>query len=262
MAAAAARPGEQRVCNECGEKKDLNIENFVFRKSNGIFRRKCRECYEKQQEGWNNEYYAANPEKCAEATKKFHLDNPGYKQEYNQQYYQENRKTLLDDANQYYQKHREERLEYGAAHKKERYRADIIFRMHEIVSGGIRAGLKRNGSSKKGESCFDKLPYTEQELITHIERLFSHPDNLTPDGKVWMTWENQGKYEPKTWDDNKPRTWFWQLDHIIPRSELPYTNMSDPNCQKCWALENLRPLSAKINHSDGVKRTRHKKSSS
>jgi hypothetical protein len=77
-----------------------------------------------------------------------------------------------------------------------------------------------------------------------------------------MTWENRGKYNKKTWNDNDPSTWTWQLDHIIPQSDLPYAEMShnaDSNFQKCWALSNLRPLSSKQNVIDGVRRTRHKK---
>lgn len=42
-------------------------------------------------------------------------------------------------------------------------------------------------------------------------------------------------------------------------NSLPYTSMEDENFQKCWALSNLRPLSAKQNNSDGVRRIRHKK---
>jgi len=34
--------------------------------------------------------------------------------------------------------------------------------------------------------------------------------------------------------------------------------MSEPNFQKCWALNNLRPLSAKQNILDGTQRIRHK----
>jgi hypothetical protein len=103
------------------------------------------------------------------------------------------------------------------------------------------------------------MPSTFQEMKYHIEDLFSAPYNLTRDGKVWMTWENWGKYDPKTWDDNDPSTWTWQLDHIIPQSDLPYTSMQDENFKKCWSLENLRPLSAKQNFLDGVRRTRHAK---
>ena len=74
--------------------------------------------------------------------------------------------------------------------------------------------------------------------------------------------DNQGVYNAKTWDDNDSSTWTWQIDHIIPQSDLPYTEMShDPNSnfQKAWALSNLRPLSAKQNVLDGARRTRHKK---
>jgi hypothetical protein len=73
-----------------------------------------------------------------------------------------------------------------------------------------------------------------------------------------MNWNNQGMYNSDTWNDNDPATWTWQLDHIIPQSDLPYTSMEDENFKKCWTLENLRPLSAKQNLLDGVSRERHK----
>lgn len=70
----------------------------------------------------------------------------------------------------------------------------------------------------------------------------------------WMNWNHYGIYNVKTWDDNDPSTQIWQLDHIIPQSKLPCTSMIDSNFQKCWALENLCPLSAKQNIIDGNKR--------
>jgi hypothetical protein len=74
-----------------------------------------------------------------------------------------------------------------------------------------------------------------------------------------MNWDNQGAYNSKTWDDNDKSTWKWQLDHIIPQSDLPYTSMQDENFKKCWALSNLRPYSAKQNSIDGARGTRHNK---
>jgi hypothetical protein len=74
-----------------------------------------------------------------------------------------------------------------------------------------------------------------------------------------MNWGNRGKFDPKTWDDNDTSTWKWQLDHIIPHSDLPYDSVEDENFKKCWSLENLRPLSAKQNVIDGTLRIRHKK---
>jgi hypothetical protein len=65
-----------------------------------------------------------------------------------------------------------------------------------------------------------------------------------------MTWNTHGIYNSKTWDDNDVSTWRWQIDHIIPQSILPYTSIEDNNFKKCWALENLRPYSAKQNILD------------
>lgn len=73
-----------------------------------------------------------------------------------------------------------------------------------------------------------------------------------------MSWKNRGKYISKEWDDNDSTTWKWQLDHIIPQSDLPYDSMEHENFHKCWALSNLRPLSAKQNQLDGATKIRHK----
>jgi hypothetical protein len=48
----------------------------------------------------------------------------------------------------------------------------------------------------------------------------------------------------------------WNLDHIIPQSDLPFVSMEEENFKKCWALINLRPYSAKQNLIDGNRRNR------
>ena len=52
-----------------------------------------------------------------------------------------------------------------------------------------------------------------------------------------MNWDNYGTY--------------WQIDHILPQAAVPYDSLEHPNFQKCWALENLRPLEASENLSKG-----------
>ncbi|MGI0058151.1 MAG: hypothetical protein ACREBJ_00145 [Nitrosotalea sp.] len=94
----------------------------------------------------------------------------------------------------------------------------------------------------------DYLPYSFDELKGHLERQF----------EPWMNWNNRGKYDVKTWNDNDSSTWVWQLDHIIPHSTFPYTSMQEQTFKNCWALTNLRPLSAKQNQLDGATKTRHK----
>ena len=129
---------------------------------------------------------------------------------------------------------------------KERYKSDPQFKIRKLISAGIRNSLKRKGL-KKNDTCIKYLPYTIDELKNHIESLF----------EPWMNWDNRGNYSPSTWNDNDQSTWTWQLDHIIPVSTFKYISMKDESFTACWALSNLRPLSAKQNILDGVNKIRH-----
>ncbi len=122
------------------------------------------------------------------------------------------------------------------------------FIIRKSISYSIWKYLKLSNSSKNGISCLKYLPYSINELKEHLEKQF----------EPWMNWSNCGKYIKSLWDDKDYNTWTWQLDHIMPQSDLPYTSMQDDNFKKCWALENLRPLSSKQNNLDGANRTRHK----
>jgi hypothetical protein len=115
--------------------------------------------------------------------------------------------------------------------RQNKQRKNPIIRLRRIVSSAISEALRYN----KGGSCFDYLPYTIQELKQHIESQF----------ESWMSWETYGRA-----NINKKT---WNIDHIIPQSALPYDNMKHPNFQKCWALENLRPLEAIENLKKGNK---------
>lgn len=117
-------------------------------------------------------------------------------------------------------------------------------KLRKNVSEHIRRALRNNQSSKNGSSCLKFLSYTIPELCAHLESLF----------EPWMNWKNRGQYRSKSWRDNDPSTWKWQLDHIIPQSWLPYSSMDDDNFKKCWSLENLRPYSAKQNTIDNNRR--------
>ena len=130
--------------------------------------------------------------------------------------------------------------------EQKRIKNDPSFRLRKRVSHQIRDHLRRYGSSKRGNSIIKFLDYSIDELRIHLEKQFEN----------WMTWDNYGVYESKTWNDNDSATWTWSIDHIIPQYKLPYTHMSDDNFKKCWTLNNLRPMSAKQNLLDGVNKTR------
>jgi len=42
-----------------------------------------------------------------------------------------------------------------------------------------------------------------------------------------MSWNNYRKYNPKKWKDDDICTWAWNIDHIIPQSDIPYTSMEE-----------------------------------
>jgi hypothetical protein len=124
---------------------------------------------------------------------------------------------------------------------------DPNFVIRRSVSYMIWKGLKNTNSSKNGESCLSFLPYSIEELRSHLEAQF----------EPWMTWDNHGRYIKSKWDDSNLETWNWQIDHIIPQSDLPYSSMEEDNFKRCWDLSNLRPFSAKQNNLDGTGKTRH-----
>lgn len=116
-------------------------------------------------------------------------------------------KYLLENRGKkypYYKKSKEARLkDYNKS------------KLHHNISRLIRKGLKLN----KNGNTFDLLGYTQNELKVYIESKF----------KEGMSWDNYGING-------------WHIDHIIPRSSLPYEFIEDDNFKKCWSLNNLQPL--------------------
>jgi hypothetical protein len=261
----------KKTCKTCGIEKAL--DQFYFRKDQNRYLNICIECKKKSNKKYylankvelleyqsnyynenkkdrleyQNKYYEDNKEDVRTQQVKYRLQNQDKIEKLNQQYYADNKNDILLQKRHYRQKNHKQIIEKNLRYKKQKRLSDPSFRLRENVSRMIFQGLKKSGSSKNGSSCLDYLSYSFIELFNHIEKRF----------ESWMTWENQGQYNSNVWDNNDSSTWTWQLDHIIPQSDLPYTSMKDENFQKCWALENLRPLSSKQNLLDGVNRTRH-----
>src|ERR1019366_8738880 len=99
-------------------------------------------------------------------------------------------------------------------HNKAKERSDPFFKLRHKVSSAIGRQLKRQGFSKKS-SFLDALGKDYIKILKpYLEVLWAHPDNLTPEGKVWMSWENHGTYKPKTWIDDDYSTHICNMDHI------------------------------------------------
>ena len=190
-----------KKCYKCDETKPLSEFNKDKHKKDG-HRRDCKICHRA-------------------SSRQDYDDNSTQRLEQKKQYYQGNRESVLEYKQQYYQSNKEKIMSRHRVYMRKK-RRDPAFRFMRNCSLGIYKALKREGSSKNGESILQYLPYTKEELEQHLVSQFTGG----------MTLDNYGK---------------WHIDHIYPQSKLPYDSMDHPNFQKCWALENLQPLWAKDN---------------
>lgn len=119
------------------------------------------------------------------------------------------------------------RRKYGHTLEYYRFRRrDPHFLLKQHLKHAVWSALKFGSTSQR--RLFSKLPFTVQELRSHIESQF----------EPWMSWNNYGE---------------WHLDHIFPQSKLRYTSLDDPLFLKCWSLSNLRPLRSSENISKAAR---------
>lgn len=156
--------------------------------------------------------------------KDYYQDNRDNALEYAKQYNSENKEKLAEYKKGYNKNNREKVREYQRNYRRNKVATDPLFQLRVNCSRLIHHALL---GTKNNLSILDYLAYTMQELKIHLESQF--------DDK--MLWDNYGSY--------------WHIDHIIPRSKLIYTSMTDENFKKCWALTNLRPLEAIANMKKG-----------
>lgn len=173
-------------------------------------------------------------------------DDPEFLDKRTKQYakwYANNKENKKEYGKRYQEKNKDIINEKRRLKSKERRTSDPKFKLRMYLSNAINKQLLKNNSSKNNSSILQFLPYTMDQLKEHIEKQF----------EPWMNWSNRGKYNIKTWSDNDQFTWKWQIDHIIPHNKFQYNSMTDQNFIDCWSLENLRPISSKLNILKGGK---------
>lgn len=209
--------------------------------------KKTRQCYYERtsevRKFKSKEWAINNKDKLQKTHKQYRVDNADQIKQYNKQYREDNKILLREKQIRYQQENIKIVLETRRKHLNKKRKNNICFKLNHNISCLIRYAINKNG-----KSCKSYLPFDSMQLKQHLENQF----------EPWMTWNNQGRYNKKTWNDQDQSTWKWQIDHIVPHSILKYDSMEHPNFKKCWALSNLRPLSAKQNLLDGISRIRHK----
>ena len=261
-------PVALRHCEYCNANSDARL--FRGNKCGACMKEYARLYYIRVDAAKKKAKYDANPEAKIAYQKQYYIDNREKVEEYRQAYYQENREEIIADQLRrdaqrkpeiaaYQKVYRQENKDYLREQKNERDKDNPVVKIRETVSNSVRQALRAVGSTKEGNSTFKILGYPPRLLKEHIESQFSNPENLTPEGEVWMSWENWGSYDPKTWVDDDYSTHTWNIDHIVPQSEFAITSIYDQSLKDCWSLENLRPYCANKNVYDGSGRVRHTK---
>ena len=231
-----------KKCSKCDLEKDLDA--FVKGKSS------CKECRNRllREKSARNRKPKQSKEERLVKIRQWTANNPDNRinaiRKYHNTHKLEERQYKILNKDEISVKGKEYRLKnkQKISDRLKVRRRRPVNKLRNNVSSLIRFHIHKNC-----ESISKYLPYTIQELRRHLESLF----------EPWMNWSNWGKYNLDKWNDNDQTTWTWQIDHIIPQSSLPYQSMIDDNFVKCWAIQNLRPYSAKQNILDGVSRIRH-----
>jgi hypothetical protein len=200
----------------------------IIKEQNKRYRKENVEKLKKKEK----KYRERNVEKIKEKNKKYHEKNKEKLNEASRQYKKENIGKVRESYKQFQKDHPEKYRKTQRECRKKRALFDVKFRLKCCVSSNVGSRLRKRLLSKEGKSTWDFLPYTVEELIQHLEKLF----------EPWMNWKNYG---------NKKGC--WNIDHRIPDSSFNYSSVEDEEFQKCWALENLQPLDAIENIKKGNK---------
>ena len=119
---------------------------------------------------------------------------------------------------------------YDPGHQKQLRKKNYVQKFRSITAGTIKRDMSKVVGTYQDLMTEEIWQHIEKTLGYDADGLCQHLESLFDDN---MTWDNHLK---------STKGFRWEMDHIIPRSELKYDSLSHPNFAKCWALSNLRPL--------------------
>jgi len=168
-------------------------------------------------------YYIKNKEKIIKKQKEYKKNNQEHLKEYRRVYNKINKLKRDEQSKIYYQKNKKYYNDYYLKKYWNEKKFNLTKRMYSVIRQCI---LKH----KSGWTWETYVGYTLHDLINHLK-------TTLPRSYIWEDYI-QGKLE---------------LDHIIPISAFNFSEPTDYEFQECWALENLRLITSKENHSKGSK---------
>ncbi len=156
----------------------------------------------------------------AEVHKRYRQKNKEKLQENHRNWSEKNKERLKE----YQKKWREENKEHIRKYKREQIKKLLAENPKYRISQRYRNSIIASLNGKRVSSVFQWIGYSLDELMNHLETLFS-------DG---MSWNNYGE---------------WHIDHIIPISKFNFVSTDCEGFRECWDLTNLQPMWAKDNYS-------------
>lgn len=205
-----------KQCSLCKNWKYLN-EFYNDKIGKDGLSSRCKSCIKKtknRNSDYDKKYYQQNVERL----KEYYQQNKEHKLNYQRMYNEEHKEQRNLQKQQYYQQNKDRINEL----RRQKYKENSLLKLNMRMSNFINKALKNN---KYGEHWEDFLPYSLEEIKSHLESQFDEN----------MNWDNYGSY--------------WEIDHIIPKNIFNYTSHEDYDFKICWSLANLRPLSITENRS-------------
>lgn len=150
------------------------------------------------------------------ADKKWRDNNKDKLSEYHKKWYSENKEKWNEYIKEYREKNIDKIRKTKREYERNRKSRDPLYKLISNFRTAIYQVLKES-NVEKNNHYFDILPYTQKELIQHLENQFTDD----------MTW---GKYGE------------WHVDHKLPISSFNIEEMGDNEFIECWSLDNLQPM--------------------
>ena len=215
------KDGLQSACRDC-----QRARNYSTKELQAISKRK-------------KEYYLKNKNSILKRNRKWRKSNLEYYKSYHKQYALKNRNKIRERQKRYVEKDKERWRtykkqwdidhNYSKLYKRDRRRADPLFRLAESLRARLCAALRQK-RLKKHSGFYKIVGASLEEIKLHLEKQF----------QPGMCWDNWGKGK-----DN------WQIDHIVPlckaknRKELiSYSHYT--NLQPLWYKDHLFKTSIDI----------------
>lgn len=161
----------------------------------------------------------------SEANKRYYKKNKEDITEWYKEWAKENKSYLKEQHTKWRENNKEHVNKYKRDYERKRRAEDPKYRLGVRTRTAVWQLLKERGV-KKSNKTFDLLDYSIEELMTHLESLFT----------VGMTWDNYGE---------------WHVDHVKPMTSFNFESVNDVEFKECWSLKNLQPLWWNDNLSKG-----------